>query len=67
MEAGENGIQAMEILNYKQKDRDNIYFVLFGGDDDTPDLELWDPLNNQKLAFFENAHEYGISSMKLIQ
>jgi len=41
--------------------------LAFGGDDDNPNLELWDTLNNRCLTKLEDIHDYGISCMKLIK
>lgn len=55
-------------IEFIQKDtKEAHHFILLGGDDDYPHLEVWNYGTNKFITLFENAHENGISCIKEIK
>lgn len=55
----------LEFLNKETKQTN--HFVLLGGDDECPHIEVWDYSANKFLTIFEKAHENGISCIKEVK
>ena len=61
-------IKSLCTIDFIQKETKEVnQFVLIGGDDDNPHLEIWNYGTNQFMTLFENAHENGISCIKEIK
>jgi len=64
----DGAVTSFLLLRDESKPKHNTpFFVLLGGDDDHPSLDLWDCFNNKRLCCHEEAHQYRVSTMKLLK
>jgi len=68
LKTGEESINSFAILEYENKiSAEPIYFVLLGGNDDFPSLELWDCIHDKCLCSLEDIHSYAVSILKVLK